>query len=110
MARLLMLEFLEYELFSSRNTILIQSHHVRTYIDTKIYTKVRKPRLADVSDTWCERSLGQGETIDTIATAQFALDQEILRTYDPHTNLRYYDERHQNCFAQRSFTNFDLKV
>ena len=103
-----MLEFLKSEIFSSRNPVSIPSHHVRAYIDTKVYTKVRKMRLVDVSDTWCERSLGQGETIDTIATAQFALDQEILRTYDPHTNLRYYDERHQNWFAQRSFTNFDL--
>lgn len=75
------------------------SHHVRTYMDTDVYTKFCNNGLAaSVADSCGERSLRKGKAIDTLATVKFVLksiDTVYLRF---QYKFRYYHEIHTKCF------------
>ena len=72
-------EVLESELILSRNAILRKFRLVRTFFDTIVYTKPRKLFKVDDANSWCEHSLGDGETIDIFIFAKFVICREIRR-------------------------------
>ena len=87
-ARLHMFRFLEFEMISSRNAMSTKPRHVRRYLDTTVYTKLRKLCTADDADPPCEHSLRHGETIDVLPIAYFVVYPEILRAYDPRYGVK----------------------
>ena len=68
-ALLHMLEILESEMISSRNAMSSKSGHLRRYVDTTVYTKLRKICTADDADSRCKHSLRHGKTIDILTFA-----------------------------------------